>query len=62
MARSFQIFPDLFPGLLHQFRLVYRLTNGDPLTGAKELGQMFVQFITGKGVDLVGVLKRQNLV
>ena len=62
-VRFFQIFPGLFFGLLHQFRLVYRLANGDPLTGANQFGQMLVQFMTGKGQELDGViLQRQNLV
>ena len=61
--RFFQIFPGLFPGLLHQFRTVYRLADGDPLTGANQLGQMLVQFMTGKGQEFDGVfLQWQNLV
>lgn len=62
-VRFFQFFPGLLSGLLHQFRLVYRLADGDPLTRANQLGQMLVQFMTGKGQELDGVIfQRQNLV
>ena len=52
---AFQFFPDLLLGFLHQFRLVYRLAYGDPLTRANQLGQMLVQFMTGKGQEFDGV-------